>query len=765
MTFDILQHLDSLEPDGGANDPRGDHSFKCPVCGSNNFKVNVKTGHWSTFGCDCASTEAGKRKIRDAISPAKKPDSSIDTKPVRRKQRRSWDYYTAITLERNQPALTVHRTDDGNGERKIWQTSHCPPSGPKEVGAKVLPYGYAEAIEALDAGEAFVFWVEGEPCVDAFRKLGLVAVTSLGGCGNFQPDRDGGLFPSDRLVIVPDRDKAGLKYAKTVAETYAGCRWLYPFPGTAEWNGSCPEKGGLDIADWIEQGATVDHILKGIGQKLEPASEAESFDIRDEFLRDAESLKSRLDRGLSQIDQIPDVATRSVALHTLQQDLGLSQKAFTTLVTALSEAKGPQVSESFDDLMAEDDEETLALVDDLLPTGLVLVAAEGGAGKSTFAYQLAEAITNGTKFAGQFQCQQAPVLIIQKDESLKDAKTKWHTMGLKPARGSLTIKWQFSPMMFPELRRWIEETKAKAVVLDSLLTIAGGQQINPKDAEFGLLIYRLNQLAGELGITIICLHHVVKGGGDKKRTEIGKDDIYGTAYVYNGASDAWGLWRTTEDGTGDTLFSLRCLKARSGLVDIGTTYEFTGNDEDRRMWFKGIANRTISLNEIKSARQRVISYLQRANGAAFTSAQLSQNLKIDLVKYAAKLCADVYANRAVTGIDRKKLISTGGRPQYAYFHPSENSYTKVEKVKVPPSNPSFSTTSTAFPPSSEPAYQEPSAEENVVRERRVRERGEERDEEIQDFSAESVLTREGSPPQPELPDWAEPRPDYSDLPF
>ena len=41
MTFDILQHLDQLKPDGGTNNPRGDHSFLCPLCGSSNFKVNV----------------------------------------------------------------------------------------------------------------------------------------------------------------------------------------------------------------------------------------------------------------------------------------------------------------------------------------------------------------------------------------------------------------------------------------------------------------------------------------------------------------------------------------------------------------------------------------------------------------------------------------------------------------------------------------------------------------------------------------------------
>ena len=232
------------------------------------------------------------------------------------------------------------------------------------------------------------------------------------------------------------------------------------------------------------------------------------------------------------------------------------------------------------------------------------------------------------------------------------------------------------------------------------MTIAGGA-ISPKDAEFGLLIYRLNELAGELGISIICLHHVVKG--NTKRSDISKEDIFGTAYVYNGASDAWGLWRSTEDGTGDALFNLRCLKARSGLVDVGTTYQFTGNDEDRRMTFKGMADRSITLNEIHTAREKVVRYLIQGNGAVFTPHQLCQNLQLGSVKYAAKLCGELYDRRVTTSIDRKTLPSGGGRPGYGYFHPAQNSNTKVEKVKVPPEELSSSPNSTTFPPIQEPS--------------------------------------------------------------
>ena len=667
MTFDILKHLSKLEPDGGRDEPNGDHSYLCPACGSSNFKVNINSGKWASFGCDCANTESGKRKIREALSPASAPvGNNVTSKQTRPQRQRSWDYFTPVTLERSQPALTVHRTDDGKGKKKIRQESHIHGYEPKEIKEKVLPYGLPEALKALEDGTPYVFWVEGEPCVDSLRALGLSAVTSIGGAGKFKPARDANHIPADRLVVVPDRDKPGMDHMETVAEHHPGCQWLFPFPNTPEWNGSMPATGGLDIADWIQLGATTQHILDGIGDKpaAELSGEAQG-DIRDEFLRDAEALKKRLDHGLTQIDQLPAVASRSVALHTLKEHLGLNQQAFTTLVQALSEAKAPKAEESFDDLMAEDDEELTALVEDLFPAGLVLIAAEGFAGKSNTAYQIAEAVTNGSKFAGQFQCQKAPALIIQMDESKTDAKRKFKVLGLRPAKGALTIKWQFSPMMFPELRGWVTETGAKLLVLDSLMTIAGGQ-ISPKDAEFGLLIYRLNQLAAELGLTIICLHHVVKG--NSKRTEIYKEDIFGTAYVYNGSSEAWGLWQAREDGTPEPLFNLRNLKSRSGLVDGGVTYQFEGNDEDKRLSFRGMAGRTITLNEIKSARDRVAALLQNAHGAALDPKAVNDRLQLGNADYARRLCRELFEKPSVP-VGRKfgKSKSAGGRPGYLYF--------------------------------------------------------------------------------------------------
>ena len=117
-------------------------------------------------------------------------------------------------------------------------------------------------------------------------------------------------------------------------------------------------------------------------------------------------------------------------------------------------------------------------------------------------------------------------------------------MGLAPDPERIHFMWSFSPMAFPELRQKVQETNAKLVIIDSLLRAAGGE-IKTSDAEFGLLIYKLNDLAAELGVAIIVIHHITKSK-DRRNNEPTKEDIYGSAYVFNGTADSWLLWRNQE---------------------------------------------------------------------------------------------------------------------------------------------------------------------------------------------------------------------------
>ena len=227
MEFEIRDHLANLQPDGDTNTPNGDNSFLCPVpgCGALNFKVNLCTGKWAAYGCNCSRTEKGKRAIREALSPAIKVRKSSkgnrstqsrtkgtkapSKKANRPEGHRRWVYCDEV----GQPTLEVHRWDDGEGKREIRQKSLIDGCRPRELADRVLPYGLSEATQALEDGAPYVFIPEGEPCADDLRRLGLNTVATIGGCEGFNPERDGGHLDPTRVVVVADQDQAGVKCA------------------------------------------------------------------------------------------------------------------------------------------------------------------------------------------------------------------------------------------------------------------------------------------------------------------------------------------------------------------------------------------------------------------------------------------------------------------------------------------------------------------------------------------------------------------------
>jgi hypothetical protein len=87
---------------------------------------------------------------------------------------------------------------------------------------------------------------EGEKCADAARRVGLAAVTSAHGCGSAHKT-DWRPLAGREIIILPDNDKGGRKYAQEVGAIL--CKLTPPavvkiveLPGLAD---------GGDIADWI----------------------------------------------------------------------------------------------------------------------------------------------------------------------------------------------------------------------------------------------------------------------------------------------------------------------------------------------------------------------------------------------------------------------------------------------------------------------------------------------------------------------------------
>ena len=71
-------------------------------------------------------------------------------------------------------------------------------------------------LDALSRYEGAVVLVEGEKCADALNGIGILATTAFGGC-NGVGKADFSSLGGRKVVIWPDNDAAGLKYAEAAA--------------------------------------------------------------------------------------------------------------------------------------------------------------------------------------------------------------------------------------------------------------------------------------------------------------------------------------------------------------------------------------------------------------------------------------------------------------------------------------------------------------------------------------------------------------------
>lgn len=106
--------------------------------------------------------------------------------------------------------------------------------------------------------KATVIVVEGEKCMDALRQhiddmavtddtlLDYLVTTSIGGSGNAEKT-DWSLLNGRHVIVCPDSDKAGLKYARHIAQLLPDSQVEVVWVDEARGQGE-----GRDIADWLK---------------------------------------------------------------------------------------------------------------------------------------------------------------------------------------------------------------------------------------------------------------------------------------------------------------------------------------------------------------------------------------------------------------------------------------------------------------------------------------------------------------------------------
>jgi len=538
MTFSILDFLDQLEP----SKEKG--KFICPACNGNDFSVNKTTGAYS---CWHDTSPAHRAEIRDTLAPMVRWE----------KPRREPGYYTfPYKNTAGQEIVIVHR-NDSSGSKEIWQdfpsieknsTNHK--SQLQEVKANVLPYKYEEAIAESDKTGLPIIVVEGELTCQAVWAIGLPSITFLGGSKQYRTNGDySSLFKNRKLVLAPDRDEQGVAFMKEVEADNPGASWLYADPRSWEWQ-NLPSGNGLDLSDYIEEGATKDDLIASIVSKSKHSG-VDGKPAYEEIISAVENFV-----GLYANDARIAYETGS---WLEQRGVKMSQANVDKII---EEAKhriyGREEIETIDALtIANADQCREWLIAGIMPLGSVmLLAASGGTGKSTIVYNWALNIALGESWSNR-RCMQGKSLIIQSDEPLVDTSEKLGVIGyqdanLEPGTVAFWENWRFGHMK--QLEDYVRKNRPVFIAIDSLTACLAGMDVDLVKSNAGDVIYGLRDIANQYKCSIIILHHLNKTGGLRDST----------SFVDN-VSEVVKLTKA-ENNPDPNQFTMEWLKSRSGLT-------------------------------------------------------------------------------------------------------------------------------------------------------------------------------------------------------
>ena len=206
---------------------------------------------------------------------------------------------------------------------------------------------------------------------------------------------------------------------------------------------------------------------------LDPAIAAQ-----DELEYESQNNLKKLSGAWEAIKLMPSPTQRRLAHQKLRKDLGIADKEYKSLMhSLLVEQSDENVRlDSIDAVKrAAAASKERAVVDRFLMAGAVsILAAEGGCGKTSLLYAIAEAISNGSPLFGQLPTIQGHVVIIEADESWRNSAEKWTRMDYCANERNIYTQWAWDPSKLLELEQTIQKHNSVAVLMDSFATLFSG---------------------------------------------------------------------------------------------------------------------------------------------------------------------------------------------------------------------------------------------------------------------------------------------------
>lgn len=312
--------------------------------------------------------------------------------------------------------------------------------------------------------QARVYWGEGEKVADRLASLGLVATTSGMGAAAWRPEYAEQLAALGvrELVVLPDHDDAGRKYARDVAAGVLSqgiTVRIVPLPGLALHG---------DVVDWLDAGGTREQ-LEALVAAAPPITRAE---LGQAAPGSAPAPRVRFRRG-SDLDATP----------------------------------------------------ITYVVEDMLPAGMLgALGGKDGMGKTLLGLEMIRGVLTGQKLFDRFAVQQGTVFALFLDDPEFLVRERLAVMGILDHPDLLVATENDVDMSDPKamLASLIELLKAAVprptfVFVDALYLFipSGGSSDQGNSAgAMAPVIEAFNQVTRETGSALLLVAHDNKAGSD-----------------------------------------------------------------------------------------------------------------------------------------------------------------------------------------------------------------------------------------------------------
>jgi hypothetical protein len=507
-----------------------------PINGYKFLRKSEKGAGWGVW----AWAEEKPKKIRPAVEPRTTYDyngrSGSKLIRVQRQKGKSPEFWQEYFIEDK------------------WVPAGRVPDVVKATMRSSVPiYRYAEVQEAIAAGKTIV-WVEGESAADALWGIGIPATTSIGGSGGY---RSWGNYSEDlagavSVAIAPDRDEQGLKYAQEVATAQGIKSWLWAFPKSPLWKLPLPQGGGLDVVDWIEDGATALDIIEAV------STNSDRTKICDRPKTTGEALNSQASVDTGYADLRLAVSGAMAYADPVERDYNLLKVASRhavpmTMVKRIVKETSVRYSDrktsfKLHDLMMLESEGSNWLIPRFLPAnGLLLLSGLAKDGKSTLLYDMLRAVVKQEEFLGEVPLKQCRVLWIQAEENEFKIRENVEGAGLlyDPEvllRDPIRFEQNWAIDDLDRLEQWVVEFHPDVIFFDSLRALSKTSGLSENSQEFANPVYELQSRLKEMKIPGVMIHH-----NNKNKEALGLASIAGSSAIPGACDDVIQLVRCDEN--------------------------------------------------------------------------------------------------------------------------------------------------------------------------------------------------------------------------